>query len=194
MHRRALATAIGAAVAIIGAGVQPAMAAGSGNLWPSGASGNRANTEWRTGSYGNGALTRRTLIKAYMTTGQVLMLGSSAVGQGVGVPPPSDILVYDPNTVVGPIGQETFAAANFSCNTQRLLAGAPAFQGMIRTRAEELAGPDTIPTGGIAGGYVPCHYHRTGVRHLLDCVYRTCRYRLECGWEHRAGHRANSGK
>src|SRR4029077_19849675 len=26
------------------------------------------------------------------------------------------------------------------------------------SRAQELAGPDTIPTGGVAGGYVPCHY------------------------------------
>jgi len=29
---------------------------------------------------------------------------------------------------------------------------------MITSRAQELAGPDTIPTGGVAGGYVPCHY------------------------------------
>lgn len=153
MHRRALVTAI-CAVAILGTGVQPAMAAGSGNLWPNGASGNRANTEWRTGSYGNGALTRRTLIKAYMTAGQVLMLGSSAIGQGA-----SDIRVYDPGTVVGAIGTEAIpAVANFSCNTQRLAGGAPALQGMITSRAEELAGPDTIPVGGVAGGYVPCHF------------------------------------
>src|SRR5882672_8418927 len=103
------------------------MAAGSANLWPSGASGNRANTEWRTGSYGNGALTRRTLLKAYMTTGQVLMLGSTAIGQGV-----SDIRVYKPGTVTGSIGTETIpVVANFSCNAQRLALGAPASQGMI---------------------------------------------------------------
>ena len=157
MRSRALVTAIGAAVAILGAGVQPAMAAGSGDLWPNGASGSRANTEWRTGSYGNGALTRRTLIKAYMTAGQVLLLGSSAIGQGVGVPPPSDILVYNPNTVLGPIGQEIFPAANFSCNTQRLALGAPAGQGQLTTRAQELAGPQT-PIGSVGPGYVPCDY------------------------------------
>src|SRR4029077_9467725 len=50
------------------------------------------------------------------------------------------------------------AVANFSCNTQRLAVGAPAAQGMITSRAQELAGPDTIPTGGVAGGYVPCPY------------------------------------
>ena len=139
---------------ILGITTQPAVAAGSGDLWPNGAAGNRANTEWRTGSYGNGALTRRTLIKAYMVAGQNLLLGSSAIGQGA-----SDILVYNPGRVTGPIGTETIPAlANFSCNFQRLGLGAPASQGRITSRAQELAGPDTIPTGGVAGGYVPCHY------------------------------------
>lgn len=134
-------------------GAPPALAAGSANLWPNGAAGSRANTEWRTGSYGNGALTRRTLVKAYMTAGQVLMLGSSAMGQGL-----SDIRVYNPNRVTGPIGTETIPAlADFSCAAQRLLVGAPPSQGIITSRAEELAGPDTIPTSG-AGGYIPCHY------------------------------------
>ena len=143
-----------AALVLLGAAAMPAAAAGSGNLWPNGAPGNRANTEWRTGSYGNGVLTRRTLIKAYLAAGEILMLGSSAIGQGA-----SDIRVYDPGLVTGPIGIETIpAAASFSCNAQRLAAGAPALQGMIRSRAKELAGPDTIPTGGVAGGYVPCHY------------------------------------
>jgi len=149
-----VAVAAACSVLALLASASPALAAGSSNLWPNGASGSRANTEWRTGSYGNGALIRRTLIKAYMTTGQVLMLGSSAIGQGS-----SDILVYNPNLVVGPIGTETIpGAASFSCNAQRLAGGAPPAQGIIASRAEELAGPDTIPTGGVAGGYVPCHY------------------------------------
>ncbi len=151
---RGVLGAASAALALLGAFALPAAAAGSANLWPNGAAGNRANTEWRTGSYGSGALTRRTLVKAYMTAGEVLMLGSSAIGQGS-----SEIRVYNPGLITGPIGTETIPAlASFSCNTQRLTAGAPAFQGMIRSRAEELAGPDTIPTGGVAGGYVPCHY------------------------------------
>jgi uncharacterized repeat protein (TIGR01451 family)/MYXO-CTERM domain-containing protein len=131
----------------------PVFAAGSANLWPNGAAGSRANTEWRTGSYGNGALTRRTLVKAYMTAGQVLLLGSSAMGQGL-----SDIRVYNPNLVTGSIGTETIpAVANFSCAAQRLASGIAA-QGIIASRAEELLGPDTIPAGGVVGGYVPCHY------------------------------------
>jgi uncharacterized repeat protein (TIGR01451 family) len=151
-----VAAAMCGAGLLIAAAAGPVMAAGSGNLWPNGAAGNRANTEWRTSSYGGGLLTRRTLIKASMNSGEVLMLGSSAVAQGS-----SDILVYNPGAVTGPIGGETVpapASANFSCNTQRLAVGAPANQGRITSRAQELAGPDTIPTGGVAGAYVPCHY------------------------------------
>ncbi len=144
-----------AALALL-AGASTASASGSRSLWPNGAAGNRANTEWRTGSYGGGLLIRRTLIKAYMQSGEVVLLGSSAIGQGT-----SDILVYNPGLVMGLIGGETVpapASASFSCNTQRTAGGAPAGQGMITSRAQELAGPDTIPAGGVAGGYVPCHY------------------------------------
>jgi len=58
-----------------------AQAAGSRDLWPSGAAGSRANSEWRDGTvtYGGGLLVRRTLLKAYMQAGEVLLLGSSAV-------------------------------------------------------------------------------------------------------------------
>lgn len=138
---------------LVGSGAQNAYAAGSANLWPSGALGNRANTEWRTDSYGGGQLTRRTLIKAFMNAGEVLMLGSSAISQGT-----SDILVWNPGLVTGPVGTENVSAVpSFSCNTQRTAVGAPANQGMITNRTQELTGPDTIPTT-IAGSYVPCHY------------------------------------
>jgi uncharacterized repeat protein (TIGR01451 family) len=126
-------------------------AAGSGDLWPNGASGSRANTEWRAASvtYGGGLLVRRTLIKAYMQAGEVLLLGSSAIGQGS-----SDILVWNPGLVTGAIGAENVSAApSFSCNAQRT-----GTQGEITSRAAELAGPDTIPAGGVPGGYVPCNY------------------------------------
>ena len=131
---------------------QTALASGSANLWPNGAPGNRANTEWRTSSYGGGLVTRRTLIKAFMNSGEVLMLGSSAIAQGT-----SDILVWNPGLITGPIGTENVSAVpSFSCNAQRTAGGAPPNQGVIVSRAEELAGADTIPTGG--AGYVPCHY------------------------------------
>ena len=128
---------------------QVADAAGSRDLWPNGAAGNRANTEWRTSSYGGGLLTRRTLLKAYMNAGEQLLLGSSAIGVGA-----SDILVWNPGLITGPVGTENVSAApSFSCNAQRTGA-----QGQITSRAEELAGPDTIPAGGVPGGYIPCHY------------------------------------
>jgi uncharacterized repeat protein (TIGR01451 family) len=156
IRKARLLAAVAALVAVTGLGTQGVYAAGSANLWPNGASGNRANTEWRTSSYGGGLLMRRTLVKAYLNAGEVLLLGSSAIAQGS-----SDILVYNPGQVTGPVGTETVpapASAAFSCNTQRTAVGAPASQGMITSRAEELAGPDTIPAGGVAGGYVPCHY------------------------------------
>ncbi|TMD36368.1 MAG: DUF11 domain-containing protein, partial [Chloroflexi bacterium] len=130
-------------------GAGGASAAGSQDLWPNGAAGSRANTEWRTSSYGGGLLLRRTLLKVFLNTGEVLDLGSSAIGQGS-----SDIIVWNPGLVTGPIGTEDVSAApSFSCNGQR--AGV---QGQITLRAQELAGPDTIPAGGVAGGYFPCHY------------------------------------
>src|SRR2546421_11725768 len=133
----------------VAAGASEASAAGSQNLWPNGAGGNRANTEWRTSSYGGGLLLRRTLLKAFLNAGEVLDLGSSAIGQGS-----SDILVWNPGLVTGAIGNEDVSAApSFSCNSQR--AGV---QGQITSRVEELAGPDTIPAGGVPNGYLPCHY------------------------------------
>src|SRR5437660_195219 len=130
-------------------GAQDAHAAGSQDLWPSGAAGNRANSEWRTNSYGGGLLIRRTLVKAFVQSGEVLLLGSSAIGQGS-----SDILVWNPGLVTGAIGGEDVSAApSFSCNAQRTGA-----QGQITSRAQELLGPDTIPAGGVAGGYVPCYF------------------------------------
>jgi uncharacterized repeat protein (TIGR01451 family) len=139
---------------LVGSGTQSAYADGSANLWPNLAPGSRANTEWRTGSYGNGALTRRTLIKAFMNAGEVLLLGSSAIGQGS-----SDILVWNPGLITGSIGTENVSAVpSFRCEVQRTAGGAPANQGMILNRNNELAGPDTIPTGNVTNGYVPCHY------------------------------------
>jgi uncharacterized repeat protein (TIGR01451 family) len=141
--------ALACALVALGVGVQPAFASGSANLWPNGAPGNRANSEWRTSSYGGGLLARRTLVKAFMNAGEVLLLGSSAIGQGT-----SDIVVWNPGLVTGLIGTENVSAVpSFSCNAQRT-----GVQGQIASRAEELAGPDTIPAGGVAGGYVPCHY------------------------------------
>ena len=75
-------------------------------------------------------------------------MGSTAVGVGE-----SDILVFDPGTVTGPIGQEVIPATpDFSCEAQRPDTTTTNI-GRIRSRAEELAGP--LPT---AGGYEPCRF------------------------------------
>lgn len=129
------------------------LADGSQNLYPSGATGFRANTEWRTGSYGAGAIARRTLLHAYATSGEFLLVGSTAMGKGQ-----ADILIWNPGLVTGTPGNETIpATASFSCAAQRTTSGI-ATQGEITSRAEELAGPDTVPSGGVINGYTPCVY------------------------------------
>ena len=146
---------------------QPAGAAGSRSLWPNGAAGSRANSEWRTSTYGGGALVRRTLIKAFMNAGEVLLVGSTAIAQGT-----SDILVYNPGLVTGAVGAEAIPApgsASFSCNAQRTAVGAPAFQGVITSRTQELTGSDTIPAS-VPGAYVPCHY-TAPVKGIYDIAF-----------------------
>ncbi len=133
--------------------VRLARAEGSRDMFPDPPSGNRTNIEWRNSFYGGGLLYRRTLFKVFANQNEVIFLGSTAVGVTNG-----DVLVYNPGTVTGPIGNETIpGAANFSCLAQRAGSGI-ADQGQINSRAEELAGSDTVPAGGVPGGYTPCTY------------------------------------
>ena len=139
--------------------IPSAFAAGSQDLYANGTPGTRANTEWRTSTYGGGAVYRRTLIHAYATAGEYLLLGSSAIGVGA-----ADIMVWNPGLVTGTVGLETVPATpSYSCAAQRSASGVAA-QGKIISRAEELAGPDTVP-GGVANGYTECFYQvpSTGV-------------------------------
>ena len=152
MQRRGLAAALLSVGALIASAVN-VFADGSQNLYPSAATGSRANSEWRTGSYGAGAVTRRTLLHAYATTGESLLVGSTAVGKGA-----ADILIWDPELVTGTPGNEVIpGTASFSCAAQRAISHIPT-QGEITSRAEELAGPDTVPSGGVTNGYMPCVY------------------------------------
>ena len=65
----------------------------------------------------------------------------------------ADILVFDPGTVTGPIGQEVIpATADFSCEAQRPDTTTTNI-GRIRSRTPELAGPRPA-----AGGYEPCRF------------------------------------
>jgi uncharacterized repeat protein (TIGR01451 family) len=137
----------------------PAVAEGSRNLYPSGTSGNRANTEWRDDVYG-GIVKRRTLLKVYAQQGEYLLMGSTAVGVGSG-----NIWVYNPDRVTGKVGEETIPnTPNFQCTSQ-------AGRGAITSRTQELAGPRSIDpitlpsTYGNSTGYTPCYYQvpETGI-------------------------------
>lgn len=152
----------------------PVQAEGSRSLYPAGSPGNRANLEWRNPAdfYGNQFVYRRTLLQVYARAGEVIFLGSSAVGVNGPAGGTGDVLVYNPGAVpplspgrIG-IGRElaTYpATASFSCLAQRTATGNPAL-GLIDTRDEELAGPNTIANpaigavGTIPNAYPPCFY------------------------------------
>ena len=143
-------------------GIAPAQAEGSRTLFPTN-TGFRANLEWRTGFY-LGQLRRRTLLRVFARQGEVLLLGSSAIGVNSG-----DVLVFGPNQIpTTPVGDEPIPATpTFRCSDQRGITN-NSTQGQISTRAQEQAGPDTIanpatatPGGAVANGYTPCFYEAT---------------------------------
>lgn len=146
-------------------------AAGSVSLTSAG-TGSRASLEWRDSSYGDGAIKRRTLLKAFVRAGEYILLGSSAVDVSQATeqnakrtPNNGDIRVYAPNQITGAIGDEQIPATpTYSCVQQRRSTGSLA-QGRIDSRAKEVAGPSTIsdPAKAIPGadnpnGYIPCYY------------------------------------
>jgi uncharacterized repeat protein (TIGR01451 family) len=156
------------ALCVLGVWVQPVHAEGSRTMYPSGATGNRANLDQRsTSTLAAGKLRARTIFKVYANAGEYITLASSAVGLGSG-----DIYVYNPGLVTGTVGQETLPATpSFRCSTQRTSTGNNNL-GRITSRTQELAGPDTITnaaTGArgnaVPTGFVPCYYQapQTGI-------------------------------
>lgn len=151
-RHRWISSSLAVLLCTLGYGVRSVQAEGSRTLYPSTATGFRANTEWATNTYGpaSNSLLRRTLLKVYANAGEYILVGSSAVGVGSG-----DILIYNPNRVTGRIGSETIpTTSDFSCNTQR---GTTA-RGRITSRVLELAGPQSVTGGGNPTGYLPCSY------------------------------------
>jgi uncharacterized repeat protein (TIGR01451 family) len=148
----------------------PAQAEGSRTMYPAGIQGHRGNIEWRTSFYGN-FLRRRSLFKLYVEAGEVILLGSSAVGVEQG-----DILIYLPGRVTGPVGDENIPAPpDFNCEAQRQATGNPN-QGRITSREQELAGPATItdtvtasPGNEVPDAYTPCFYSapETGIYYVI---------------------------
>ena len=126
------------------------LASGSRDLFPASDEGKsqaaRANLEWRTNQYGN-LLLRRTLLHVYATAGEYILVGSSAVGVGSG-----DALIYNPGRVTGAIGAENVPA------TPDFQASSQSGKGMITSRAQELAGPQSADGTGNTSGYAPAYY------------------------------------
>ena len=164
MLRRLLAV-VATAGAVLAAAPLAAVAEGSRDLYPTdracaatttGAC--RTNLEWRTGTYGPAGSTilRRTIFSVYLTAGEVLAMGSSAVGVGSG-----DVLVYNPGVVTDdetPALPTVVPGTNgFTCSAQRTQSGVAA-QGRISSRTLEQAGPRAAAGGGNPAGYVPCTY------------------------------------
>ena len=86
----------------------------------------------------------------------MLEMGSSAVGVGAG-----DVLVFNPGVVTDtnaePLPAVSTGVNGFRCSDQRAASGNAA-QGVIASRAEELAGPQSADGTGNLAGYVPCTY------------------------------------
>jgi uncharacterized repeat protein (TIGR01451 family) len=118
---------------------------------PAGSS--RANLEWRPAETYGGLIPRSSLMKVYAQKDEYILVGSSAVGSGVG-----DVGVFYPNSAGSQeLGDAAFGSAvpDFKCSTQRAIAGSPATMGQITSRALELAGPNSV--SGIGSGYIPCY-------------------------------------
>ncbi len=174
-----LAIMMGLLGATLSVGVTGVQAEGSANLYtgspapvcgPNTATtpGNcRANIEWRTSSYGptgGTQIPRRDLFYVYLNAGETLLMGSSAVGVSNGATQ-GDVAVYNPGVITSyneatlPTLVTSGAGANgFSCDAQRAVVGAPATEGQLTTRTQELAGPQAVTGGGNPTGYVPCYY------------------------------------
>lgn len=159
-HRKLLGS-LALSLCALSSWTQIAQAEGSRTLYPSSATGHRANLEWRTNTYGN-IMLRRTLLKVYANQGEYILLGSSAVRIGSG-----DIFVYNPNRVTGSIGNETIPdTADFQCTSQT-------GRGFIANRTQELNGPLAVSSSVTAhrnnSNYVPCYYQApsTGIYDIV---------------------------
>ncbi|QXE21456.1 hypothetical protein B6N60_00130 [Richelia sinica FACHB-800] len=139
---------------------QIAHAEGSRSLYPSAATGSRANIEWRNSKYGN-LIFRRTLLKVFAKQGEYILTGSSAVDVGSG-----DILIFNPGRVTGSVGEETIpSTADFRCSPVTTTNA-----GKITSRALELAGPRSVDGTGNTSGYIPCAYQAPSTG-IYDVVF-----------------------
>lgn len=164
---RRLALPVVVAVLALGGAAAPAVASGSGDLFPRVGVADpacdashpcRAALEWRTNAYGPAGDTRiqrRTLFTVFARAGEQILTGSSSIGTGS-----ADIAVWNPGVVA-----DTEAATlptvvdgtnGFSCAAHRPGASSPV--GRLTTRAQELAGAQSVDGTQNPAGYVPCVY------------------------------------
>ncbi|MEO1134702.1 MAG: DUF11 domain-containing protein, partial [Cyanobacteria bacterium J06639_1] len=151
-------------VAIAAGANLPAIAEGSRDFYPSGASGRRANIEWRTNQVGNpnfvggsGSIRRRSIFQVYAKAGEAILLGSTANGvANTSLGTTGSILVFEPGRISGFVGSETIPAPDLDCNADQPGVG------RITSRAQELAGPRSADGTGNLTGYTPCVYTAPG--------------------------------
>ena len=141
-----------------GTAIEPALAEGSKDLFPSNppAGANRGHIIWQSGL--SGGFRRRTLLRVFAKQGEYILVGSSAVGIGSG-----NIEIYNPGTVSGNAGNESIpTTANFVCSSQRTGQASGTGNGFIASRTQELTGPksiiNTINNTSNPNRYTPCYY------------------------------------
>jgi len=150
-----------------------AAVSGSGTLFPTGgstcgptdANPCRAALEWRTNSYGpNGPgetqVKRRTMFSVYAVAGEQILVGSSSMQTLSGSQ--ADIVMWNPGLIsetgVNTVANSALPTPSFSCLAQRATGGDNADRGVLATRTQELAGPNSITGNNNAAGYKACYY------------------------------------
>ncbi|WP_315097117.1 Ig-like domain-containing protein [uncultured Cellulomonas sp.] len=166
MLRRLALFALTAVLVLAGAAV-PAVASGSGDLFPRVGVADapcdathpcRAAIEWRTDAYGPAGDTqirRRTMFTVFARAGEQILTGSSSVGTGS-----ADVAVWNPgqitDTEAATLPAVVDVTTGFSCAAHR--PDPTSLAGRLRTRTQELAGAQSADGTQNTAGYVPCVY------------------------------------
>ncbi|NUU16586.1 tandem-95 repeat protein [Cellulomonas humilata] len=164
---RRLALSLLVAVLALGGAAAPALASGSGDLFPRVGAADapcdathpcRAALEWRTNAYGPAGDTqirRRTLFTVFARAGERILTGSSSMGTGT-----ADIAIWNPGQITDTEAATLPAVVDgtngFSCAAHR--PDATSLVGKLSTRAQELAGARSADGTQNTAGYVPCVY------------------------------------
>lgn len=135
----------------------PVLAEGSRSLYPATypAEGSRANLDIRPSQRYVGKIVRETFLYVYARAGEYILVGSSNRDAG------GDVLVYNPQDFGTPGDEDIPASADFTCSSNAPPSGSfgGAGRGIIASRAQELAGPNSADGAGtVTDGFAPCAY------------------------------------